>query len=192
MKLKLMSLAMFAALIGAFVLAPLSASAQQSGTDPVPVTASNSSGNKTFTGDWNLTEFVIKDGQIFASGVLTGDVANKHGKVTKSVEETVLLPVNVPAAVATSSMSGVRALPAAAECQVLYLELGPITLNLLGLNLYIGGPDNTPLIVDLTADPSGGLLGQLLCGLAGGPLAGPLDQLLQILGILNQLLAILG
>jgi hypothetical protein len=192
MKLKFMSLAMFAALIGAFVLAPLTASAQQCGTDPVPVTASNSSGNKTFDGEWNLTEFVLVDGQIFASGVLTGDVANKHGKVTKTVEETVLLPVNVPAAEAGASMSGVRALPAAVECEVLYLELGPITLNLLGLNLYIGGPDNTPLIVDLTADPSGGLLGSLLCGLAGGPLVGPLDDLLAILGFLNEILAILG
>src|SRR5688500_17696293 len=111
MKLKLMSLAMFAALIGAFVLAPLSARAQHSGTDPVPVTASNSSGNKTFDGEWNITEFVIQDGQIFASGILSGDFANKHGKVTKSVEETVLLPVNVPAvADGGASMSGVRAL----------------------------------------------------------------------------------
>jgi hypothetical protein len=65
--------------------------------------------------------------------------------------------------------------------------LGPISLNLLGLNVQIGGgPDGLdPIAVIITADPTGGLLGQLLCGLLGG---GPLAQ---IVGLLNQILEIL-
>jgi hypothetical protein len=194
MKLKLMSLAMFAALIGAFVLAPLSASAQDSGTGSVLVSGSNSSGNKSFDGQWTLTEFVEQDGQVFASGILSGDVSNKHGKVTKTVEETVLLPVYVVSTEVASTTAGVRALQTTDPvCDVLNLVLGPITLSLLGLDLFIGGEGGVPIVVDLNADPAGGLLGQLLCGLAGGvPITGPLGQLLEIIGALNTLLGLLG
>jgi len=51
-------------------------------------------------------------------------------------------------------------------CQILNLELGPIHLNLLGLNV-----DTSPICLNITADPEGGLLGDLLCDLAGGVVA---------------------
>jgi len=50
-------------------------------------------------------------------------------------------------------------------CSVLNLELGPINLNLLGL--YI---DTSPICLDITALRGQGILGDLLCGLAGTPL----------------------
>lgn len=55
------------------------------------------------------------------------------------------------------------------SCQVLKLVLGPLHLDLLGLvvDLY-GKTHSDPVIVKITANPSQGLLGQLLCGLAGG------------------------
>ena len=49
-------------------------------------------------------------------------------------------------------------------CTVLDLVLGPLDLNLLGLMVHL---DRVQLRI--TADPTGGLLGSLLCGLAGGP-----------------------
>lgn len=49
-------------------------------------------------------------------------------------------------------------------CTVLDLVLGPIDLNVLGLMVHL---DRVQLRI--TADPTGGLLGSLLCGLAGGP-----------------------
>jgi hypothetical protein len=49
-------------------------------------------------------------------------------------------------------------------CTVLNLMLGPLDLNLLGLMVHL---DRVHLRI--TADPEGGLLGSLLCGLAGGP-----------------------
>jgi hypothetical protein len=54
-------------------------------------------------------------------------------------------------------------------CQVLKLVLGPLHLDLLGLvvDLY-GKTRSDPVIVTINAQPSKGLLGQLLCGLAGG------------------------
>jgi hypothetical protein len=70
------------------------------------------------------------------------------------------------------------ATPAGAECPILDLALGPINLSLLGLNV-----DTSPICLEITATPGGGLLGDLLCGIAnllnqGVPLA-------QILGALN-------
>ena len=54
-------------------------------------------------------------------------------------------------------------------CQVLKLVSGPVHLDLLGLvfDLY-GKTRSNPVIVTINAQPDGGLLGQLLCGLAGG------------------------
>ena len=49
-------------------------------------------------------------------------------------------------------------------CTVLDLVLGPLDLNLLGLRIHL---DRVRLTI--TADPNGGILGSLLCSLAGGP-----------------------
>src|SRR5688500_498679 len=123
---KLSSLALIVALLGALIVAPLTTRAQDAAPtiDPVSVTGSNKSGNKTFDGTWTATRFVEQGGALFAEGELTGDVANKHGKVTKSVKETVLLPVAVSSA--ETAATGVRA--QTALCDVLFLEIGPINL----------------------------------------------------------------
>ena len=73
------------------------------------------------------------------------------------------------------------------SCQVLRLVLGPLHLDLLGLvvDLY-GRTQRDPVIVTINGQPNRGLLGQLLCGLAGGGgvtnLAG-LQSLLSSLGV---------
>jgi hypothetical protein len=189
MKLRIMVVAMVLALVGAIGLAPHAARAQTTPTiDPVPVTASKNNGTKNFNGTWTIDQFVLQGEEIFAEGTLVGDVTNKQGKVTHTVEETVLLPVTVAQPTATG-----RQFIAQQVCDVLFLQLGPISLNLLGLNIQIGGgPEGTlPIVVEITADPAGGLLGQLLCSLAGGvPLN--LSQLIQLLQLLNQLFNLLG
>jgi hypothetical protein len=75
--------------------------------------------------------------------------------------------------------------PAAPSCQVLKLVLGPLHLDLLGLvvDLY-GQTPNDPVIVTINAQPSKGLLGQLLCGLAGG---GGITSLTGLQSLLNSL-----
>ena len=74
-------------------------------------------------------------------------------------------------------------------CEVLDLVLGPLDLNLLGLNVHL---DRVHL--NITAVPGAGdLLGNLLCAVAGlldgtgiGGLSGILTNLLNaLLGILN-------
>jgi hypothetical protein len=71
-----------------------------------------------------------------------------------------------------------------AVCQILNLDIGAIHLNLLGLVV-----DIAPISIDITANPFGGLLGQLLCSLANllsG--TGPLGQIQSILAQINQIL----
>jgi hypothetical protein len=54
----------------------------------------------------------------------------------------------------------------AATCEVLSLALGPIDLSLLGLRVELNDCAAGPVTVGITAIPGGGLLGDLLCGLA--------------------------
>ena len=54
---------------------------------------------------------------------------------------------------------------AGGACSILNLELGPIDLDLLGLFV-----DTSRICLDITAMEGGGLLGDLLCDLAGGDL----------------------
>jgi hypothetical protein len=101
-------------------------------------------------------------------GQLTGKLINPgQGQNTaQDVNQTVAMPV---------------ADLQAATCEVLNLVLGPLHLELLGLIV-----DLNQVVLNITADPNGGLLGSLLCSLAGGPTGGALSDLL------NQLLALLG
>ena len=80
----------------------------------------------------------------------------------------------------------------AASCDVLSLALGPLDLSLLGLNVSLDNCAGGPVTLDITATPGGGLLGDLLCSLAGNPLNNitpPVLRLLQqIVGIIGGLL----
>jgi hypothetical protein len=53
------------------------------------------------------------------------------------------------------------------ECDILNLALGPVHLDLLGLVVDLDDCEGGPITVDITANPEGGLLGDLLCGIAG-------------------------
>jgi hypothetical protein len=84
----------------------------------------------------------------------------------------------------TGSGTGAPSAQQLAVCQILNLDIGRITLNLLGLVI-----DIAPISIDITANPFGGLLGQLLCALANllsG--TGPLGQIQSILAQINQIL----
>jgi hypothetical protein len=69
-------------------------------------------------------------------------------------------------------------------CQILALELGPLDLDLLGLQVHLN-----KVVLDITADPSGGLLGSLLCAIAN--LLSNSGLLTDIVNLLNQVLTLL-
>jgi hypothetical protein len=120
----------------------------------------------TFTGVFNLTSFAVKNDQLVAVGTLSGVLTT--GTTTESVFKTVALPAAVTQA----------------ACEILHLDIGPISLDLLGLQV-----DLSRVVLDITAQPGpGNLLGNLLCAVAGLLDPGNLGNLAKLL---NQILAAL-
>jgi len=54
------------------------------------------------------------------------------------------------------------------QCVVLSVVLGPLALNLLGVTVKLNDCSHGAVEVCVSATASEGLLGELLCGLAGG------------------------
>jgi hypothetical protein len=131
----------------------------------IPITGT-SGGGSAFSGTYTLTSFAVRDGQVVALGTISGIVTNATG-VVGSVLTTAAMPVSV----------------GATTCAILHLDLGPISLDLLGLQV-----DLSRVVLDITAQAgAGNLLGNLLCAVAGlldnpGGLARLLNQILDILG----------
>jgi len=133
----------------------------------VPVTGTTSKGGK-FTGNFAISQFRVAGDQIVAAGTLTGTIQNSAGNVIGTVLKTIHMIVTIRGA----------------DCDILHLELGPLDLDLLGLEVHLN-----KIVLDIDADPTGGLLGALLCAVAnllnvGGPLADIADLLNQILALL--------
>jgi hypothetical protein len=152
------------------------ATAAPAATDPtVPVTGTLSDGTSTVTGTVDVQKFVVQNGALEAIGTFTGAVTDAAGTVTSGTQQ-VTMPVNLA--------------QTAGSCQILDLVLGPLDLNLLGLQVHL-----TQVHLNITAQSGpGNLLGNLLCGVAG-LLNGGLNLnalLTQITALLNQLLGILG
>jgi hypothetical protein len=134
----------------------------------------------TVTGTFTPRRFFVENDQLMAVGKLRATLTRASGKVVGTTAERVTLPVMTPAAEGTAAR-------AAASCDILNLVLGPLDLNLLGLEVHLD-----TVVLDIVATPGpGNLLGNLLCAVAGlldGGLAGLLDEVSQIL---NSILAIL-
>src|SRR3954451_24411441 len=78
--------------------------------------------------------------------------------------------------------------PTQPSCQVLNLILGPLHLNLLGLNVDLYGKTKAdPVTVTINALPDKGLLGSLLCSLAGGSNVSSITSLTALQGLVQNL-----
>lgn len=125
---------------------------------------------EVFNGKYQITGF--RQGGptgVEAVGNLTGQIANSgQGGVQQVTQNDLAMPVNLD--------------QTTASCQILDLVLGPLDLDLLGLQVAL---DTVHL--NITAVPgAGNLLGNLLCGVAGlldgtnlGGLTDLLNQILQ-------------
>ncbi len=130
----------------------------------LPVSGAGSGG--TFTGTLILQRFVRSGSGVAAVGTLTGMVTDSLGRTT-TIAQNVMAPVAI----------------GAATCDILHLDLGPLSLNLLGLQINLN-----EVILDVTAQTgAGNLLGNLLCAVTG-----LLDSPGGLARILNDILAILG
>ena len=118
----------------------------------------------------NLTNFQVVDNVLMAEGTVTGTVAGLPFTTDITNFALQLVPDN-------PATPGV-------ECSVLDLELAPINLALLGLHV-----DTSAICLEITATQGGGLLGDLLCSLAGGGLGGTGVPVLPTAGQLGDLLS---
>ena len=89
--------------------------------------------------------------------------AQQSGLATKGVTMSVPLSVTTTSSGTKTLSVGTGAKSPLAICPVLSLTLGPLDLNLLGLMVHLDQVNLT-----ITADSEGGILGSLLCSLAGG------------------------
>jgi hypothetical protein len=168
--MKRIGLLLLPALLAVSMVLPATAAAARPATGglltDMPVTSASG-----FTGFVTITEITRN-----AAGDLlfSGTVENAAGAVVDTFTGIA----------GTLSQGGTQAV-----CDILFLDLGPIFLDVLGLTV-----DLSPITLDINAVPGpGNLLGNLLCavaglldgGLLGGGLAGLLDRLL---GIINNLL----
>ena len=174
MKQRLIMVALVVALLATVVM-PIAAPfatvhAAPSVFTDIPVAGTILSGG-TFTGTLDITRFAYRNGAIVAVGTLTGTLTDALGNVISTVTD---FPVSFP----VTSLTG--------TCDILNLVLGPLDLNILGLEVHLN-----QVVLDIVAQSgAGNLLGNLLCAVAhlldnGGPLQG-------ITALLNQLLRVLG
>ncbi len=148
-----------------------------------PVTGLAHNG-KAFTGKFTVAHFVTRAGKTYAVGTLTGKVGSRSIR-SRTIEMATAVS---PAATGARTRGH-----AAVTCPILHLVLGPLNLNLLGLNVHLN-----QVVLDITAQSGpGNLLGNLLCSVAnllnGSPL--PVGQVTGLLNIVQQLLnnlALLG
>jgi hypothetical protein len=169
MRLRATLAAFAAAAIAVLVLAPATPAAPiTTGPIAAPVTGTVANGG-AFNGTFTLTRMTTQNGALAAVGTLTGTITDAAGAVVGTVNQVVTVPVAA----------------AAGSCQILHLDLGPLDLNLLGLQVHLN-----EVVLDITAQSGpGNLLGNLLCGVAhlldsnapAGTLANLLNRLLGLL-----------
>jgi hypothetical protein len=170
------SLGALCAAIALFAVGGVTASAQAA----TPFTKKVAiQGTKGFKGTYTIQRFVQSGDRVLAVGTVQGTLRGK--KVSRS-------GVRMPVSLAPSA-SGAQIPPTPGACQVLSLTIEPIDLNLLGLRVRTSRIDLRIEAIPSTV-PGGGLLGDLLCGIANllNPAANtPLAQVTQLL---NALLAL--
>jgi len=168
------------ALMVATLVTPLKAADKtSSNTTQIPVTGAGATGER-FAGTFTLLRFATDDaGKLVAVGTIAGALTDASGQALGSAFQTVALPV-----VASSGGQAAQAVitAPAVSCGILHLDLGPLSLNLLGLQVNL-----SRVVLDITAVPgAGNLLGNLLCSVAN-----LLNNPSALAQLLNQILAIL-
>jgi len=174
MKKRLISIALLVAVMTTFAFGPMVSvlAAPPVPALSVPVTGTFTDalgGTGTFVGSLGLQRFTVVNGVLTAIGTLTGTLTDSLGNILGTVTQSIAIPV--------SNIS--------ATCDILHLELGPLDLTLLGLNVHLD-----KVVLDITATQGGGLLGDLLCSLAD--LLGGSAPLSAVARLLNNILRILG
>ena len=141
------------------------------GANAITVPIVSTGTGAAFAGTFTLQRFVATATGVNAVGLLTG-IVTPTGGVPTAIVQNVVVPV-----------TATQVPTAAATCPILHLDLGPLALDLLGLQVNL-----SQVVLDIVAQSgAGNLLGNLLCSVTGlldspGGLARLLNQILGILG----------
>lgn len=160
------------------------------GTLRSAISGTTSDGRRV-SGTFTPMKFVEQDGALAVEGVIDGVIRGKGAPETFSAVRTLTVQeVNTPDGALPIGGKGMPGAAAAGACDILNLVLGPLDLDLLGLQVHLD-----QVVLDIVAQSgAGNLLGNLLCAVAGllDP-ASPLEGLLtQLTGLLNQILGALN
>ena len=179
------SLALLAVAVVLATAAPVFAAPNKGGLSvPIGGSFADATGAGTFDGTFLLREFAVENNALVARGILTGTLKTATGATVGSVFRQVSIPVNLRSGDAATGRSRLSA-QTNAVCPVLHLDLGPLNLDLLGLNVNLA-----QVILDITAETgAGNLLGNLLCAVTN--LLNGVGSLIDIANLLNQILQIL-
>ena len=158
-----------------------------------------------FKGTFHATSFDVVNGALMATGDVQGWIVGKGRPQRVAAQQVTTQVLGGNGTDLTGASSAMRTtassfsstpkattagfVPAAASCPILHLDLGPLNLDVLGLQVHLN-----QVVLDIVAQSgAGNLLGNLLCTVAGLLDGSPLSGLLgQLSTLLNQILGVLG
>lgn len=145
MKFRYASLALVLALMAAFVIAPFSgvsaATKDKSFLKNIPVTGTLADGG-TFNGKVSITEFGYDQATgLWVSGRIIGTATNAAGTTFENISQSFST-----ADATLNETSAANSIMPQAACQILFLDIGPIFLDLLGLQV-----DLSRIVLDISA-----------------------------------------
>src|SRR5215210_77396 len=156
MSRKLVAMAALVAIAAlAFAASATSSTATARATNPTPATGTTSQVGAV-TVKLTVNRFVKRGSRLYA----VGTAITQFKPVAEKAQD---YPTKIVRRAFTAPVKKLKRIQSAQRiCPVLDLTLGPLDLNLLGLMVHL---DRVHLTI--TADSNGGLLGSLLCSLAG-------------------------
>lgn len=190
MTLRVTALAVVASLLLPFGTIRTAEAQTRAGTLQLPVTG-KAAGGGTFSGTLSLERFAERDGKVVAIGLISGTLTEAGGDQRTGLTGPVELPVTASQAGASPAIRNQRGAEGSLDrpviryvqetCGILHLEIGGVAVNLLGVMVTLD-----PIVLDLSGD-AGGALGNLVCQALE-----LLNNVVGLVGILNQLLGLLG
>ena len=142
--------------------------------------------NGTARGTFVPDRFLVRGGDTYANGVLRATLRRGNGELVGRTSRQVTIPVRNGSTSTRSAPAGSVAAQGGA-CDILNLVLGPLDLNLLGLEVHLNR-----VVLDIVARAgAGNLLGNLLCAVAGLLDGTGLLNQLRLANVLNRVLALL-
>lgn len=135
-------------------------------------------------GTFEPKRFVFRQGEVYAVGTLHASLRRGDGTLVGRADRQISIPVRNATSPSMAVGGGQSAMR---TCDILRLVLGPLDLDLLGLQVHL---DRVVLTITAVSGP-GNLLGNLLCAVVGLLDRTSLLSQLRLANVLDRILSIL-